>query len=67
MYDLSKEQFTALQQIYSIINSLTLTGGQNFSMATQVLIRLEGIISELQKQGIKVDNTSGIVKKEIVP
>ena len=64
MYDLSKEQFEMLQQVYSIVNGLTLTGGQNFSMATQALIRLETMMSELKKQGIRVDNT---VKKEIVP
>jgi len=69
MYDLSEENFKLLQESFAYINSLTLKGGENFNLASQGLARIDKIIVDIKKQGIKIDNTivSNITKKEILP
>ena len=54
MYELNQEQLQKLKEIKSLINSLTLTGIQNFYLITNVDMRITSILDELEKQGISI-------------
>ena len=70
MYDLSEDNFKILQQVYLNLNGMTIDGGvngTNFHLASYNMNGLGKIITELQKQGIKVDNRITGITKEILP
>jgi hypothetical protein len=54
--ELNLEQFQKLKEIKMLINSLTLTGSQNFYLAVNLDTRISSIIDELDKQSITVIN-----------
>lgn len=54
--ELNQEQLQKLKEIKSLINSLTLTGMNNFYIITNIDMRISNILDELDKQGISVIN-----------
>jgi len=60
MYKLSDDQFQKLKEIFVHLNSLTLTGGQNFIQASNAILKMQNIIEDLSKQdNINNVNTKG--------
>jgi len=60
MYKLNDEQFQKLKEIFVHLNSLTLTGGQNFIQASNAIVKMQNIIEDLSKQdNINNINTKG--------
>jgi hypothetical protein len=57
--EISLEQYQKLKEIKMLINSLTLTGSQNFYLATNLDARISEIISSLEKQSITIINPIG--------
>ena len=54
--ELNQEQYQKLKEIKMLINSLTLTGSQNFYLAVNINARLDTVLDELSKQEIVVIN-----------
>jgi hypothetical protein len=60
MYKLNDDQFQKLKEIFIHLNSLTLTGGQNFIQASNAIVKMQNIIEDLSKQdNINNINTKG--------
>jgi len=60
MYKLDDMQFQKLKEIFVHLNSLTLTGGQNFIQASNAIVKMQNIIEDLSKQDNKINiNTKG--------
>jgi len=60
MYKLNEEQFQKLKEIFVHLNSLTLTGGQNFIQASNAILKMQSIIEDLSKQDNNINiNTKG--------
>lgn len=60
MYKINDEQFQKLKEIFVHLNSLTLTGGQNFIQASNAILKMQSIIEDLSKQDNIVSiNTKG--------
>jgi len=60
MYKLNEEQFQKLKEIFVHLNSLTLTGGQNFIQASNAILKMQNIIEDLSKQDNNINiNTKG--------
>jgi hypothetical protein len=60
MYKISDEQFQKLKEIFVHLNSLTLSGGQNFIQASNAILKMQSIIEDLSKQDNIVSiNTKG--------
>ena len=57
--EISIEQFNKLKEIKMLMNSLTLTGSQNFYLATNINVRVDSLIEEVGKQGITIINPIG--------
>lgn len=54
--EINQEQYQKLKEIKALINSLTLTGSQNFYLAVNLDSRISSILDELSKQEIVVIN-----------
>ena len=52
--EISLEQYQKLKEIKTLLNSLTLTGSQNFYLAVNLDARISSILDELSKQEISV-------------
>lgn len=63
MYELKIEQYKQLEEILSCIDSLNLTGMNNFTLATTAGVKLQYLLQELKKQEIIIDNTKKEDKK----
>jgi len=60
MYKLDDMQFQKLKEIFVHLNSLTLTGGQNFIQASNAIVKMQNIIEDLSKQDNNINiNTKG--------
>jgi hypothetical protein len=60
MYKINDDQFQKIKEIFVHLNSLTLTGGQNFILSANAITKLQSIIEDLNKQNNIVDiNTKG--------
>ena len=54
MYEINSDQLQKLKETLMHINMLTLTGSQNFILATNAFIKLQSILEDLEKKGISV-------------
>ena len=54
--EISLEQYQKLKEIKMLINSLTLTGSQNFYIGVNLDSRINSLIDELDKQNITIIN-----------
>ena len=60
MYKINDDQFQKLKEIFVHLNSLTLTGGQNFIQASNAILKMQNIIEDLSKQDNNINiNTKG--------
>jgi len=60
MYKIDDMQFQKLKEIFVHLNSLTLTGGQNFIQASNAIVKMQNIIEDLSKQDNNINiNTKG--------
>jgi len=60
MYKINDDQFQKLKEIFVHLNSLTLTGGQNFIQASNAIVKMQNIIEDLSKQDNNINiNTKG--------
>ena len=52
--EINQEQYQKLKEIKTLLNSLTLTGSQNFYLAVNLDARISSILDELDKQNITI-------------
>ena len=65
MYELTVEQCSKLEEALTQIDSLQLTGLNNFTLAANAGVRLQYLLQELKKQEIVVDNKIQPPKREV--